>query len=53
MKAAEATRTKSYYRNVSQMDATEHDAMRGRVNDGMYKERQRIAGIMAARSGEE
>ena len=53
MKAAESTRVKSYYRKVSDMNAAEHDALRGKVNQGMYDERQRIAGIIAARSGEE
>ena len=53
MKAAESARLKSYYKKVSDMSAAEHDALRGKVNQTMYEERQQIAGIMAARSGEE
>ena len=52
MKATESARITQYYQKIDMLSGTEHAKVRTKVKKN-YEERQRIAGIVAARCGEE
>ena len=53
MKVAESSRVKTYYKKLDSMTAEKHDQVRSKINTQNYQERQRFAGIVVARSGDE